>query len=248
MKRKITKPKMTRLEKIAMIFIIVCLVIVILGVCGYIRLDSRIRLLEGSSAPQHPSNLQIYIDFLRDQIQILIWILGVIVTGAGAIFAFLGISTRKAVDEKYDLKYNELIAERGAKIFQKQVVFLYQKRGENEILINFHDEMRERGYNTKLKKASILEGFCHADVNNRKGVKALLQEASVIVYHVNGASDPNYQEIAKWCESEGIHCIIFTGGEILPPEFSRVHWEYVSISQQLVKLRESIYILLHLAS
>ena len=77
-----------------------CICIILLGVFGYVKLNSRIDMLVSGSQTS-PSDMQSVIDFMKDQMQHLIWLVGVIITAAGAILGFFGISTRKSIEEQY---------------------------------------------------------------------------------------------------------------------------------------------------
>ena len=213
---------------------VICLAIVILGVYGYIRLESRINAIENQMQQSSSSELQAAIDFFKDQTQVLIWILGVIITGAGAILAFFGITTRKQVEEKYEQKYSELIAAKDTEVFKKKIVILYQDN--DDTLMTFRDEIRDRGYNSKVIRV------CAKDIISK------LIGYSIVIYRVQDENDPLYHMIADWCEKEQVHCILYCPGIYFSKGnvFSSKQWLYVSISQYITKLRESLYTLLYL--
>ena len=227
------KRKIPWLAIAAVTLTILCLAVIVLGVCGYIGLDSRIRTLENQALQPSSSDLQLAIDFMKDQMQHLIWLLGVIVAGAGAILAFFGLTTRKAIEEKYELTYSKLIEAKDAEVLKKQIAFLYRENDEGKI--ELQNEIRARGYNTKL--IQVLNS----------NVTSKLSSASIVVYLVSRGDDTLYEGIANWCESKGIYCILYCPGVRLSPEFMNKNLSYVSTSIQLAKLRESLYTLLYLA-
>ena len=217
---------------------ILCLAVIILGVCGYIKLDHRVRDLENQTYFPTASDMQATIDFLKDQMQTLIWVLGGIITIAGAILAFLGMHTHKSIKDEYKLTYSKLIAARDSEVFKKRIIFLYQEN--DDTLGVFQREMRDIGYNIKVLHASSQDTVSKLrDTSN----------ATIVVYRVNGSNDIRYQDVAGDCEEKGVHCILYCPGFYLPKEFvSNMHnYSYVSISQQIAKLRESLYTLLYLA-
>jgi hypothetical protein len=226
------KHKIPWLTITAVTLAIVCIAVIYIGVYGYIKLDNRVRALEFHSSQSTASDLQSAIDFLKDQIQILIWLLGVIIAAAGAILAFLGIETRKSIEEKYDNIYLKLLADKDGEAFKKQIVFLYK---DSDDIIGFRNEIRERGYNTNLIKSSALD------------IISKLSDASIVIYRVDSNSDTLYEGIADWCDSKGIHCILYCPGIHLPSTFMSKKLSYMSTSQQIAKLRESLFTLLYLA-
>jgi hypothetical protein len=213
---------------------VICLAVIIFGVYGYIKLSSRIRILEGQ-ATQPVSDLQAAIDFMKDQMQHLIWLLGVIVAGAGAILAFFGLTTRKSVDEKYELMYSKLIAAKDTEVFKKKIVFLHKDNDSN--LNDFQNEIRGRGYNINVMRAST----------STLNATSKLCDASIVVYRVPNENDSLYQGIADWCESNNVHCILYCQGIRLADDFMQKNLLFVSTSIQIAKLRESLYTLLYLA-
>ena len=209
---------------------IVCITTIVLGVYGYIRLNNRITAL--SAPPTQSSDLIVAIDFLKDQIQFLIWLLGGILAVAGAVLAFFGINTRKSIAEKYEQKYSELVVAKDKEAFQKKIVFLYQNN--DDIFLTFHDEIRERGFNLKMHKVLATD------------YTSKMSDAAVVIYRVTGEDDDLYHAMAGWCELKSVQCILYCPGFLLPKEFSSKQWMHVSISQQIVKLRESLYTILYL--
>ena len=226
------KSKNPWLNIIAVALTVMCVVVICFGVQGYIMLDTRIRALENQATITSLSDMQSAVDFLKDQTQVLIWLLGVIIASAGAILAFFGITTRKSIEEKYDLLYRELLAAKDTEVFKKEIVFLHN---ENDDIIGFRNEIRDRGYNTRLIRSSS------------PNVLSELNNASIVIYCVDSESDPLYQSIAHRCETMAVHCILFCPGVRLPDDFMREKRSYLSISLQIAKLRESLYTLLYLA-
>jgi hypothetical protein len=227
------KRKIPWLGIAAVVLTVTCLFIIVVGVCTYINFGSRIHALENQQSPPQPPDLQSAIDFMKDQMQHLIWLLGVIVAGVGAVIAFFGLTTRRSVEEKYELTYSKLVAAKDTEVYKKQIVFLYKENDDN--LIKFQNEIRARGYNTKWMRAS------GSDVTSK------LSGASIVIYCVSNASDTLYQGIAKWCEDKEIHCVLYCPKIKLEDEFMRENHSYMSTSIQIAKLRESLYTLLYLA-
>lgn len=203
-----------------------CIAVICIGVFGYIKLDGRIRALESQATQTVPSDMQSVIDFMKDQMQIQIWSLGVIITGAGAILAFFGVTTRKSVEEKYNQMHSKLIAIKDTEVTKKQIVFLYNDN--DDIIIGFRNEIRDRGYTTKLIRASTLD------------VTSKLSDASIVIYCVNSECDTLYQDVATWCESKRVHCILYCPGPRVSNEFLSKKLSYMSTSLQIAKLRESL--------
>ena len=218
---------------IAFTLIFLCFAVIGVGVFGYNKLYGRISVLENPELQAQLSDAQLIIDFLRDQMQLLIWILGVIVAIAGAVLAFLGLHTQKSVEEQYEMKYNKLMAAENEKAFKKQIVFLY--KDNSDTIIGFRNEIRNRQYNTELYQASD------------SGIISKLSSASIVIYCVNSADDPLYKDIVDWCESAKTHCILYCPNVSLPPDYIKLSRTYMSTSIQIAKLRESLYTLLYLA-
>jgi len=230
------KHKKSCLAIIAMMLIVVCIVVIIVGVCVHKKLDVRIRALENKRTRASSSDLQSAIDFFKDQTQVLIWMLGVILTIVGAVLAFFEITTRKSIEEKYEQRYEKLLAAKDSEIFKKQIVLIYQENDDS--LVSFRDEIFGRVYNTKLIKVSTPD---IADITSK------LDGASIVVYQVISGSDPHYHAIADLCESKSVHCILYCPAVRLADDFMNRKLSYVSTSIQLAKLRESFYTLLYLA-
>jgi predicted outer membrane lipoprotein len=169
---------------------------------------------------------------MKDQMQYLIWILGIIIAGAGAILAFLGLNTRKSVDEAYKQTYSKLVAAKDTEVFKKQIVFLYTKN--NDIFTRFQNEIRDRGHNTKVSQVSAY-------------AISKMSDAAIVVYHVSDASDTQCQVVAKSCDLNNIHCIFYCPTKLPDVLFRELNsYSYVSTSLQIAKLRESLFTLLYL--
>ena len=226
---------------VASIFCAIYIAAIVIGLRKFFLIDNRIQSIEyelniilSSNAQAVYNDLQPVVEFYKEQMQTLIWILGIIIGAAGAILAFIGINTRKAIDDKYNLFYNKLISAKDVEIYNKEIVILYKNNCST--IINFRNELLERGYNIKLLKASI------------KDVTVKTKNSFIVIYNWNEKDDTLYKEVAEWCESEHVYCIIYCAGEeCLPKEFMSKKMSYVSTSIQITKLRESLYTLLYLA-
>ena len=237
------KRKIPWLAIAAIALTLLCLAVIILGVLGYIKLDNRIHALEPPTCKSTDSDLQKTIDFLKDQMQILIWILGVIIAGTGAILAFLGLNTRKSIKDEYKRTYSKLVAARDAEVFKKRIVFLYQDK-DHEKLREFQREMRDIGYNISVTQVSNI-----VTVSKLPDVA----KASIVVYTPNDKDDYKCRLIANYCEKEHKHCVLYCPEFDLPRNSKddlvnkMNEYLYLSISKQIAKLRESLYTLLYLS-
>ena len=228
------KYKKTWLAIAAVVLTITWLAVIIFGVYGYINHESRISAIENQAPLSPSSDLQYAIDFMKDQMQHLIWILGIIIAGVGTLFAFFGWNTQKSIEEEYKLNYSKLVAAKDTEVFKKQIVFLYKEK--DDIFIRFQNEIRDRGFNIKVIQIS------NADLPSKLG------DASIVVYHAKDDKDTWCQGIADWSESRLIHCILYSPRNIPGDLFKKINsYYFLSTSQQIAKLRESLYTLLYLA-
>ena len=234
--------KISWLSIITVLFFVLNLFVISFGICKVFMLSNKISDVEYTLSQLIPSNVQtIYsdlqpaIDFYQDQMQTFIWLLGIVFSAAGAILAIFGISTRKSIEEKYNVYYNKLISAKDVEIYKKEIVILYKNKSES--IIDFASELRNRGYNIKHAHASL------------KDLADTIKFTSIIVYYRNSKDDMLYNDIAEMCETDHIHCIIYSTGEgfPLPKEFVQKDMFYISICNQITKLRESLYTLLYLA-
>ena len=223
-----------RLSRQAVYTIIsICLSIIIVAFClrGYYMLETRIHKLEDQLILSTLTDFDSAVDFYKSQMQTLTWLLGIIITIICACFAFFGFNTKKSIEENYNINFQKLLTAKDTKIFQKKVIVLYKKLNS---ILKFCNEIRDQGYNISVKE--IEEPID----------KSLLNGASIIIYCLNDEDDESYNEIAEECENKKIHCIIFCQNLIIPRKFTEKKTSYISISNYIAKLRESLYILLYL--
>ena len=218
---------------IAIAFSVMCLTVIVFGLKGYFMLDARVRTLEDQASTSATSELQLAIEFYREQIQTLIWLLSVIIGGGGAILTFIGINTHKSIEDKFNIYHNKLVAAKDIEILDKKIFILY--KNDREDILKFYKELHVRGYDVKMIKASIVDVF-HK-----------IEGASIVIYYVDNSSDPKYQDISTWCEDNKVHCILFCPEIDLTSKFMKKLLFYTSTSKQITKLRESLYALLYLA-
>jgi len=238
---------------IAIIFVLIALIG--LGVCAHFqtltqidKIESRVEQLEKNAAQAPSTEITEYtktIDFLKEEQQTLIWMLGLILTGAIGVLAFLGVKTRKDVEnivrERYEVEFNNRLAgniekEKFAK--QKPILFIYQKE-DNKLLstINFY---RTNGYSVKaiptddLPKDKVL-------IKNKLGV------AKIVVYQAKEDNDKECISISAVCEDTKMDCIHFCADISAPPEIRKDFGEHSTTVNYPSKLRESLFSLLYFA-
>jgi hypothetical protein len=197
------------------------------------KLNNRIDNLNIPSQQSSLLYLQSDVDFYKEQMQTLIWILGVIIAATGTVLLFFGFHTHKSIEDKCDREFQELLKLRDKKIYEKRIVFLYMDNDEN--LRSLKNEINDRGYIAGIHK-----------ITDFTDVKRKTEDASVVIYKAKSSNDALCTEISDYCERKETHCIIYCPDVNLSNQLFERNSLYFSTSKQITKLRESIYILLYL--
>ncbi|MDR2903426.1 MAG: hypothetical protein LBU77_02815 [Clostridiales bacterium] len=221
-------------EKLIAVASVSLIVLILLCVCAYCTLNYRISTL-ASQTYVGTADASDIIAFLKDQIQMIVWFFGLIITIFGAGLAFFEFKTKASVEKQFQEKYSKLLGGKNAEVFNKKICFVYRERDNN--FDNFCDELRDRSFNVEIYKTNLL--------NDRLSA---LRDASIVVLKVVDESDlPMCELISNMCEINNIHCAIYCPGYIAKLSDITGRSFRTSLSNQIPKLRESIYTLLYLA-
>lgn len=170
-----------------------------------------------------------YRDFVEKQQEYLVWLLGLIGSGAVAVLAFLGIKSRKDVTRIFQEKYVELVQneisdfiggerkeqylleciEKENRAKNKKILFVLQK-DEDRDLEKIYELLKEQGYQVAEKKVEspVSENQIHRIVTD---CKVLIYQMAEKEYEKNGPAEEerSYVQISEKCNEKGIYGIIF---------------------------------------
>ena len=227
----------------AWVILVVLVALIGFGVWCHFSLLNRVCTLKGDANQQELTDVQAMVDYLREERSTLIWMLGVIITGVAAMLTFLGLATRKDVEnritEKYDKVFQDRIngvIEKEAIAKKKQILFVYQS-GENNRLQSTNEFFSMNGYLTRSISAANLQ-------MNETDIKRTLSGSTIVVYQVADSVESLYLTFAKICQEYNYQCIVYTG-QYQIDRTSLAKYENTTTVNFPSTLRQQLYTLLY---
>jgi hypothetical protein len=165
-------------------------------------------------------------EFIESERQYLIWQLGLIITGALGILAFLGIKQRKDVEEIIEQNYRKEIDSQleqfigGKKAYQylresidretriKETEILVITQSELERGLKFaHERLRCNGHKTvDVEKVTSILNTAGYPTNASERYRIWIYEPA---FEELEQDSPVYRKIAEHCNNNGIYCVFY---------------------------------------